>query len=264
MSTTSPIQPSPPPPVIATTEPGVGLAIRAELRDGRATIAGLAGTEPWLPRILASEGPVARVVLVQSRASLLTGDDVRVRIELGPGAGLEIVELGATVANDVRGGPPASVDVGIAVAGGARLVWLAEPLVASAGCAVERRTHVDLAAGGRVLLGESIVLGRHLEEPGWVRSRTRVTLAGRPLLDETLATAPAWLLRSAVVAGDARMIEGLTLAGVRDTQAPAGVFQAHKPGTLWRELGPAHAERPVREALAARWRALALDEPARE
>jgi urease accessory protein len=234
--------------------------VRAELRDGRAVVAGLAGTEPWQPRILAPAGRLARVALVQSRASLLCGDDVRVRIELGRGASLELVELGATLANDVRGGLPARLDVGVSLAAGGRLVWLAEPLIASAGCALERRLRVELGPGARALLGESLVLGRHGEEPGRVGSRTRITLEGRPLVDETLDTEPAWLFRSSVVAGAAGMTRGLTLAGVRDAGAPAGAFQAHGPATLWRELGPAHAAPTDGSmSLARRWRGLVLD-----
>jgi urease accessory protein len=226
----------------------------------------LSGTEPWLPRILQSDGRLARVVLVQSRASLLAGDDVAIRIELGPGAALEIVELGATVANDVRGGRPASVDVAASLAAGAGLLWLAQPLIASAGCSVDRSLRVDLETGARALIGESVVLGRHGEEPGRVVSHTRITLDGRPLVDESLATEPAWLLRSAVVAGDAGMLEALTLAGVRDDAAPTATFQAHGPATLWRRLGPARAEFHGDAALVDRWRVLALaglDAPSR-
>ncbi len=61
---------------------------------------------------------------------------------------------------------------------------------------------VALETGARALIGESVVLGRHGETPGRVCSRTRITIDGRPLLDETVATEPAWLLRSAVVAGE--------------------------------------------------------------
>jgi urease accessory protein len=231
--------------------------IRAELRGGRTVIAELAGTEPWRPRILAPDGPLARVVLVQSRASLLCGDEVDVRIDMGPGAGLEIVELGATIANHVRGGPAASLDVGVSLADGARLVWLAQPLIVSAGCALDKRVRLELAGTARALTGEAIVLGRHGEEPGRVSSQTRITLDGRALLDETLATEPSWLLRSPVLAGDADLIEGLTLSGLRDEDTPPGAFQAHGPGTLWRGLGAAHEHREP-GAIAARWRALVV------
>ena len=246
--------------LIPAAEPsGVSLAIAVELRDGRPVVDVLAGTEPWRPRILAPDGPLARVALVQSRASLLSGDVVAVRIELGRQAALELVELGATVANHVRGGAGAIVDIRVSVAAGARLVWLAQPLIVSAGCDVERTTSIDLGTGARALVGEAIVLGRHGEQPGGARSRTRITLEGRPVLDETFSTEPAWLLRSTVVAGESRMIEALTLAGVRDGDPPTGTFQAHEPATLWRSLGPAHAGPPGASELAERWRALAVD-----
>jgi urease accessory protein len=249
------------PPVIAAADAGVGLVIRAELRGGRTVVAELAGTEPWRPRLLAPDGGVARIALVQSRASLLAGDAVDIRIELGPGSGVQLVELGATIANDVRGGAQASVDVGIELLAGSRLVWVAEPLIASAGCSVERTMSVALETGARALIGESVVLGRHGQTPGRVWSRTRITRDGRPLLDETFETEPAWLVGSDVVAGDARMIEALTLAGIRDEDAPVGAFQAHEPATLWRSLGPARAGTPGVGELALRWRGLALDSP---
>jgi urease accessory protein len=245
--------------VARLTQARVGLVIRAELRGERTVVAGLAGTEPWHPRILVSDGPLARVVLVQSRASLLCGDDVGLRIDLGPGAALEIVELGATIANNVRGGSPARLEVVVDVAQRARLVWLARPVIASAGCWLQRSTRVAVAGDGRALLGESIVLGRHGEQPGRVDSHTRITLDGRPVVDETFTTAPAWLLHSSVVAGDAAMVEGLTLVGLRDQDPESGAFQAHEEATLWRSLGRARAELHGAGTLAARWRALALD-----
>jgi len=65
-------------------------------------------------------------------------------------------------------------------------------------------------------------------------------------------------LQSTVVAGESRMIEALTLAGVRDADPPTGAFQAHEPATLWRSPGPAHAGAPGASELAVRWRALVL------
>ena len=84
----------------------------------------LSGTEPWRARILASGGAAARVALVQTRASLLRGDDVELSITVGEWSALEIVELGATVAHDVRGGAGARIRVSIQIAAGGRLVLL--------------------------------------------------------------------------------------------------------------------------------------------
>jgi urease accessory protein len=204
--------------------------------------------------VLAPEGALARVALVQSRASLLGGDAATLEIDLDDGAALEIVELGATVAHHARGGPPARISARVRVGPGARLIWLAEPLIAAAGCAVVRATRVELAAAAAVLLRETLVLGRQGEEPGHVRGQTRILVDGRPVVEETIDTMPGWLLGSSVVAGGAGMIDALTLAGRRDPEAPQDAFQAHGPATLWRGIGPARAgagDPPVE-----RWRAL--------
>jgi hypothetical protein len=195
------------------------------------------------------------VALVQSRASLLGGDDVRLRIELEAGALLELVELGATIAHHARAGPPARLAAVVRLGPGARLVWLGEPLIAAAGCSVRRSTSVELAAGAAVLLREGLVLGRAGEEPGRVRAHTRIVHGGLPLVDETLDTDPLWLMRSSVVAGAAGMIDALTLAGLRDPEPPAGVLDAHGPASLWRRVGPARdgVDGPI-----PRWRSLVL------
>ncbi len=244
---------------MASTAADATITVHARRDRGGTVIAELAGTEPWRPRILGAVGGIARVALVQSRASLLAGDRVSLAVDVEPGCALEILELGATVVHHVRGGAGAGVEVRVRVGRDARLIWLGAPLIAAGGCDVRRSTRVELAAGAAVLFGEALVLGRAAEEPGRASVHTRIELEGRPVLDETLDTDPAWRLRSDVVAGPGRMIAGLTLAGLRDRDPPGGVFGAHEPASLWRSVGPAHAA-PTDEliALERRWRRLLL------
>lgn len=249
------------PAATAITVAEARIAVRAVRRGDRTVVTELAGTEPWRPRLLADGGCLARVALVQSRALLLSGDDVELELELGDGCALELVELGATIAHHVRGGPPARLHVLARLGLGARLVWLGAPLIAAAGCHVLRSTRIELAADAAVLFGEALVLGRSGEVPGRARTHTRVTIEGRPVLEETLDTSPAWLAGSPVVLGSADMCESLTLAGVRDDDAPPGSLQAHAPATLWRRLGPARA--PCDARPAGRWLALLLCEASR-
>jgi len=219
----------------------------------------LAGTEPWRPRVLGVAGGLARVALVQSRASLLGGDDVALAIDLDADCALEIVELGATVAHHARGGPPARLSARVRLGPRARLVWLGQPLIAAAGCSVLRSTRIELEAGAGVLLREALVLGRAGEEPGRARAHTQISLEGRPVVEETFDTQPIWLLRSSVVAGGAGMIDALTLGGLRDPDPPAGALQAHEPATLWRSVGPARAGLVDADGgLTRRWRGLLL------
>jgi urease accessory protein len=214
----------------------------------------LAGTEPWRPRILRGAAHAARVALVQSRASILRGDDVELSISVGEGAALELVEIGATLTHDARGGDPARILVDIAVGDGGRLTWLGAPVIVARGAEVRRTTHIELAGSGRALLGETIVLGRAREPCGALRTRTRIVGDGRPTVDETLDTGDPVTLRSPVVAAQAGVIAALTLAGLRDDDPPPGAMQAYGPATLWRATGAATEITRRAAAVAERWR----------
>lgn len=258
----------PPDPSSATTHPSPArvVAERATGGAGRATVLReLRGATPWAPRPLpAGTDGSARVALVQTAATLVSGDDCAIELELLPGAALTVVETGATVAHHVRGGAPARLSVRIRLGDGARLTWLARPLVLGAGCAVVRTTTVELAQTARALLRETIVLGRSGEAPGALRSTLRATHAGRPLLHEQLdsaglaaaaqpqpaarASAPHDLLRSQVVAGDATVLDTVMLLGERGADLP-GSTQLAGAGSLWRALG-ARAADPDGPALA--------------
>jgi urease accessory protein len=239
------------------------VAIAADRRGAETVLTELAGTAPWRPKLLRG-GPTARVVLVQTCAGLLSGDEVELSVTVAADAVLELSELAATIAHDARGGPPARLRVRIEVASGGRFSWAGEPLIVAAGAALTRTTTVSLAAGACALLGEPVVLGRAGEQPGALRAHTRITGGGRPLVDELLDTADHALLRSPLVAGAAGAIWSLTLAGVRDPQPPPGTMQAHGPATLWRALGCAADPDPAALALARRWRELTLLGPACE
>jgi hypothetical protein len=206
------------------------LRITATAGPAGTVISELFGTEPWRGRILATPASSdwVRVALVQTRAALL--------------------------ATHARGGRRARLTAKVEVQSGGRLIWLGQPWIIAAGAVAESHVSLALAAGARVLRGESVVLGRCGQSPGALSSRSRITLEGRPLLDETLNTADLGVLRSPVVAGPAAMIAAITLAGERDVTAAAGAMQADGPATLWRAAGPA-VETGVRASeFAERWR----------
>ena len=225
----------------------------------------LSGTEPWRPRTLGrrnhqeghdGSGIAAQVALVQSRASILRGDDVELSVRVGEGAALELLEVGATLTHDARGGAPARISVDVEVEDGGRLTWLGMPLIVAGGADVRRTVRVELAGGGQILLGETIVLGRARQACGALIARMRIVCDGRPTVDETLETGEASALRSPVVAGGAGVIAALTLAGMRDDDPPAEAMQAHGPATLWRATGTATEIDRCAAPVAARWRRL--------
>ena len=142
------------------------------------------------PRLLGTSPGLARVALVATTATLLGGDVMDLRIRVGAGQRLELEDVAATVAYDGRGrGARWSVD--ITVDSGATLVWHGEPLVIADGADVARSLRCDVARGGRVLMRDVVVLGRHGERGGSLRCRTSICHDGVPLLIEDLDLASA-------------------------------------------------------------------------
>ena len=215
--------------------------------------------QPWRPRTLARSGPVATVALASTRASLIAGDDIRLSVTVGAGAALELVEIGATLAHHARSGPAATIAISLTIEPGGSLVWCGRPLIAAAGCRASRDTVADVSAGGRLLLGDTVVLGRSGERPGMLTARTRISCDGTPLLEETLDTRDLDTIGSPVVMGASRLVRSLTLAGMGDDDPPDGSMRAAGPGMLWRSLQT--GERAA-AAVAARWRSLVLEPPA--
>jgi urease accessory protein len=195
---------------------------------------------------------------VQSTAALLANDHVLLRIQIGEGCALELIELGATIAYHARGGPAARLLVELELEHNARLVWAAQPLIISEGSVLERRMTVTMLPQARLMLREAIALGRARQPPGTLRAHTRIVLAGVPAIDETLDTSELAVLHSAAVLGDARFLDSLMMLGVRDLKAQQGM-QLAQPGTIWRALAPsASLLEPTQTVLFQRWRKLVL------
>lgn len=144
-----------------------------------------AGAGLLVPRIVRCDGAGAHVVLVAAAALLLAGDDLRLVVEVGAGARLDLSDVAATVAYDGRG-EQAAWRADLHVAPGGELTWHGEPFVVASGADVDRVLHADVAAGGRLRLRDTLVLGRHGETGGRVRARTRISYAGAPVLAEDL------------------------------------------------------------------------------
>ncbi|MBO3741081.1 urease accessory protein UreD [Actinoplanes flavus] len=185
--------------------------------DGRGgtRLAVLRGESPLLPR---RTGPRsaggATVHLVGGAAGPLRGDDLRLDIEVGPGATLEMFSVAASLALPGRPGPPSRLTITARVAAGATLRWLPEPLIAAAGCDHVAVTRVEVAAGGTLLWRDDLVCGRHGEPSGAVRADTTIRYAGVTLHRHELAVgpgAPGW--DGAAVLGGGRAVGTLVAAG---------------------------------------------------
>jgi urease accessory protein len=201
------------------------------------------------------------VALVQTIAGPLAGDRSLLRLDVGPGAALELQNVAATLA--LPHAEPVQQRVVCHLGRGARLVWLAAPLVLSAGCDVERTLELELEDDARALLGEEVILGRHGERGGRLRGRLRAELGGRPLLHEEVLIDPDDpVTASPLVLGDARAYGSLSLLGAEPpSPADAGELRLAGPGVTVRVTAAEAAAltarlRPVAEALRR-----ALDDP---
>ncbi|MFE1249833.1 urease accessory protein UreD [Streptomyces sp. NPDC058735] len=151
--------------------------------------------------VLESEGPLAlrrtraagseaRVMLVGAMSGPLGGDHFTVEGRVEEGARLSVGSAAATLAlpGQAKGG--ARYDVRLGVADDAALHWTPEPLISARNSDLCVTTRVDLAPTARLVLREEQVLGRAGEEPGRLKSRLTVRIAGRTVLDQELACGP--------------------------------------------------------------------------
>jgi urease accessory protein len=126
------------------------------------------------------------VYLVGGAAGPIGGDTLRLRIAVGPGASLRVRTAAASIALPGPDRLESELRVTIDVAAGARLEYLPEPVVISAGARHATIIRATVAEGGSLLLRDEVLLGRHGEAGGACRTELQVSYAGRPLLRQSL------------------------------------------------------------------------------
>jgi urease accessory protein len=163
-----------------------------------AEIVAVAGTRgvTRLP-VLASQVPLVlrrtadAVYVVGGAAGPIGGDELTLRISVGEGAFLRVRTAAASIALPGPEGLESVLRVTADVAAGARLEYLPEPVVVSAGARHATIIRVTLAEGASLLLRDELLLGRHGETGGAARSVLNVDYAGRPLLRQSLEVSGA-------------------------------------------------------------------------
>ncbi|WBB50933.1 urease accessory protein UreD [Verrucosispora sp. WMMA2044] len=229
-------------------------------RHGRTVLAELRGESPLLLRQVPAPGGGVTVYVVGGAAGPLAGDDLRLDVEVGPGAAVRVHTVAASVALPGRPGAVSRMLVRATVAERAALYWLPEQLVAAAGCAHVADSQVDVAEGGVLHWRDELICGRHGERPGNVEINTWVDLDGRPLLRQSLAVGPnaAGWAGPAVLAGAPATGSLLVVDPARPEQPPAvcgtraRLPLAGGPATLWSGTAPdAHTLREYLEPQTA-------------
>ncbi len=151
--------------------------------------------EPWA----AHAADIARVSLAAGAGGPVGGDQLILRVEVGPGSSLVLSEISPTLLLPGPRGERSATHVRIQVAAGATLIWLPEPIIAARGCDHVHNVVVDLDEGARLFMREELLLGRHGEETGRVTQRVSVRHGGRPLYRQDIGIGTAGADTPAVI-----------------------------------------------------------------
>lgn len=214
--------------------------------SGRSAVRELRSQAPMtlVHRRAAVAGDGAAVVhLVSSAAAPLGGDDVRLRVQVGPGARLQLRGTAATVALPGMRAGHSRTRVQVELAEGAELDYRPEATVVTSRADHRAELHAELAEDARLDLRELLVLGRTGEPPGRLRTATHVVRGGVPVLRQDLDLHPGRLLDSAGYLAGSRVLG--TEVMVR-AEAPAEPVSGD-----WWSLVPLPAGGALATALAA-------------
>lgn len=186
---------APPPPRLQRARGRAELGLG--LRGGRTRLVHLHQSgcaKLMLPRV---EG-APEAVLLNTAGGLTGGDRLELRIALGPGG-----EATGTTQTAERiyasAGGAAVVRTEIELGAGARFDWLPQETILYDQAALDRATVVRMAGDARVMLAETLVLGRvamgetlaRLD----LRDRREIWRDGRPVLVEPVVIGADWLAR---------------------------------------------------------------------
>lgn len=198
------------------------------------------------PRLVSRKPGFAHVALVAGAATLLGGDAVAIRVDVGAGCTLRIEDIGGTVAYPSTG-RHSEWNVDMHVGDGGALVWESFPFVVTDRAEVDRRTTVRRAPDAVVCLREILVLGRSGEAGGRIVSRTDIRdLDGTAFFVEELALDGSDPQPG--VLGPSRVLDTAMLIGLdpeedgRDNSRDDGeghVLVLARPGAVVRAIGSA-------------------------
>lgn len=163
-------------------------------QDGTTRLTTLAGETPLLLRRIGHPDglDVARIELFGGAAGPIGGDDLAYRVDVGPGARVEVGSGTASLALPGPAGAQSTLGFDVQVGAGGRLEWTPEPLIAVRGANHAVNACIEVDEDAELLWCEDIVLGRDGEESGSVRTRLRIIRGGRAVFDHEFAVGPRY------------------------------------------------------------------------
>lgn len=164
-----------------------------------------------------AHGRPPEAVLVNVAGGLAGGDSVSIDLRLGPSSTLALSS--ATAERIYRSdGSPTRLSNRLEIGPHARMLWLPQETILFEQAALERHFDIDLAATGRLVLGEMLYFGRVASGEtftrGAIRDRWRLRRTGRLAFAEDLRLdlAGGGALRDPIALGDHVALGTLLLA----------------------------------------------------
>jgi urease accessory protein len=164
--------------------------LTVEAVDGRTVVRELRSQAPV--RLMPQRNSTSHVVvhLVSSVTAPLGGDDLELVVRVGPGAGLVLRGVAATLALPGHGTAGSSSLLRVEVADGGSVEYLPEPTVVTARARHTAAFVASLGEGARLRAREVLVLGRVGERPGTLVSTFDVRRDGPVLRQSTRVGMP--------------------------------------------------------------------------
>ncbi len=221
------------------TQPSSTLAATFIANSGMTTIDRL--YESGALRLRRPRGAACEAIVVNTGGGIVAGDTLALTFDLKPHAEVSVTTVAAEKIYR-SAGAIASIGTRLALAGGARLLWLPQETILFDGARLARTFDVDLAPDARLVAAEMLVFGRlasgETTTTGSLRDAWRVRRDGR------LVFADATLLEGAIGAtldrpalgGGARAIALLLVAGP-DAEAAVEPLRAAFAGNAHVEAG---------------------------
>lgn len=187
-------------------------------------------------------GSTVVVHLVNSATSPLGGDELKLTIQVGPGASLRLSGVAATIALPGLHGEGSSSLVDVVVESGGSLEYLPEPTVVTARARHTAVLRASLAADAYLHTREVLVLGRAGERPGSLVTTQDVTQGDVPVLRQTLEIGDSTLDSSLAHLAGRRVLATDLVVGGPELPTASGEWWSRTPlaagGTLTTSLAP--------------------------
>lgn len=188
--------------------------VEVALRDDGASVVRVLRCEaPLLVRQDTGDGALT-LWLVGGAAGPLGGDDLSMRLVVGPGSSVRVRSVAAMLAQPGVSGGSSELRTEVEVGEDATLDWDPEPIISVRGSDHRSTTSLIATPTSTVRFADAASLGRHDEASGRLSLRQRVEVGGRPVLDHEVVLGEPGPLHGPGAHGPLRLVRSVVTLGL--------------------------------------------------